>query len=148
MVIYMYITPEQPLEAISFLNHKKVHLPIYCKFCPNNFPRFKCVGNLSLPCCKKCQCYPRVMIYTNFVELNCLMLHAKFQNYRPSGSGGEDSYMFFAIYSHCSHLGHVTLTIYMNFFPLPKDDPHEVWLRLAKRFQRRRCSILWKYTCI
>ena len=39
MVIYMYITPEQPLEAISFLNHKdSVHLPIYCKFCPNNFP--------------------------------------------------------------------------------------------------------------
>ena len=26
----------------------------------------------------------------NFVELYCLMLHAKFQNHRPSGSGEED----------------------------------------------------------
>ena len=27
---------EQPLESISFLNHKdSVHLPIYCKFCPS-----------------------------------------------------------------------------------------------------------------
>ena len=49
------------------------------------------------------------MIYTNFVELHCLVLHAKFQNHRPSGSG-ED----FAIYSHGGHLGHVTLTIYTN----------------------------------
>ena len=56
------------------------------------------------------------MIYINFVELHCLMLHAKFQNHRPSSSGGEDSYMFFAIYSHGSHLGHVTWTIYINFF--------------------------------
>ena len=28
--------------------------------------------------------------YINFVELHCLMLHAKFQNHRPSGSGEED----------------------------------------------------------
>ena len=75
-----------------------------------------------------------VMIYTNFVELHCLMIHVKFQNHRPSGSG-ED----FAIYSHGGHLGHVTWTIYINFFPLPKDAPHEVRLRLAKRFQMRRC---------
>ena len=28
---------EQPLESISFLNHKdSIHLPIYCKFCPSN----------------------------------------------------------------------------------------------------------------
>ena len=35
------------------------------------------------------------MIYINFVELPFVMLHAKFQNNRPSGSGGKDSYMFF-----------------------------------------------------
>ena len=39
------------------------------------------------------------------------MLHAKFQNHRPSGSG-ED---FFAIYSHGGHLDHVTWTIYIKF---------------------------------
>ena len=43
------------------------------------------------------------------------MLHAKFQNHRPSGSGEEDFLKVFAMYSHGSHLGHVTLTIYINF---------------------------------
>ena len=52
-------------------------------------------------------------IYIYFVELLSLMLHAKFQNHRPSGSG-EDFKSFFAIYSHGGHLGHVTLTIYIN----------------------------------
>ena len=55
------------------------------------------------------------MIYTNFVDLRSLMLHAKFQNHRPSGSEEENFYFFFfAIYSHGGHLGHVTLTIYIN----------------------------------
>ena len=54
------------------------------------------------------------MIYTNFVELHCLMLHAKFQNHRPSGSEKVDFWRFFGIYGHGGHLGHVTLTIYIN----------------------------------
>ena len=37
----------------------------------------------------KSQGYPRVLIYTIFVELHCLMLRAKFQNHRPSGSGED-----------------------------------------------------------
>ena len=41
------------------------------------------------------------------------MLHDKFQNHRPSGSG-EKKLKVFAIYSHGSHLGHVTLTIYIH----------------------------------
>ena len=68
------------------------------------------------------------------------MIHAKFQNHRSSGSGEEDFLKVFAIYSHGSHLGHVTLTIYTNnSLHLPNDAPHIVWLLLAKRFQRRRC---------
>ena len=82
------------MEAISFLNHKdSVHLPIYCKFCPNNFPHSNAW----------------VMIYTHFVELHCLMFHAKLQNHRPS------ILKVFAIYSHGGHLGHVTRTVYTNF---------------------------------
>ena len=39
IVIHMCITPEQPLEAISFLNHKdSVHLPIYSSFALTIFP--------------------------------------------------------------------------------------------------------------
>ena len=60
------------------------------------------------------------MIYINFVELKSLMLHTKFQNHWPSGSG-EDFLSFFSIYSHGGHLGHVTLTIYINFLsPFPR----------------------------
>ena len=46
------------------------------------------------------------MIYINFVELFSLMLHAKFQNQRPSAS---------VIYSHGDHVSHVTLTIFTIF---------------------------------
>ena len=58
------------------------------------------------------------MIYTNFVELHCLMLHAKIQTHTPSGSGEEDFLKVFASYSHGGHLGDVTLTNYTNFHSL------------------------------
>ena len=55
------------------------------------------------------------MIYTNCVDLRSLMLHAKFQNHRPSGFEEEDFKNKIAIYSHGGHLGHETMTIYINF---------------------------------
>ena len=73
------------------------------------------MGNLCWHCHKIGQGHPKVMIYKNFVELLSLMLHAKFQNHRPSGSGEEDFLKVFAIYSHDGQLGHVTLTIHTNF---------------------------------
>ena len=33
--------------------------------------------------------------------------------------------------------------LYKLSFPLPMDAPHEVWLKLAKQFQRRRSLKLW-----
>ena len=52
------------------------------------------------------------------------MLHAKFQNHRPSGSGEV------AFYSHGGHLSQVTWTIYKYklLFPIPKNAPQEVTL--------------------
>ena len=48
------------------------------------------------------------------------MLHAKFQDHRTSGSG-EEFFKVFTIYGHGGHLGHVTLTIYINFrSPVPR----------------------------
>ena len=43
------------------------------------------------------------------------MLHAKFQDHRTCGSGEEDFFKVFTINGHGGHLGHVTLTIYINF---------------------------------
>ena len=54
-------------------------------------------------------------IKSNFVELYCLMLHAKFLNHRPSCLEKKICKFIFAIYSHDDHLGHVTWTIYANF---------------------------------
>ena len=42
------------------------------------------------------------------------MLHTKFRENRPAGSG-EDFLRVFTIYGRCGHLGHVTWTIYINF---------------------------------
>ena len=53
-----------------------------------------------------------VIIYIHLKELDSLILHAKFQDHRPLGSGEEK---VFTIYRHCGHLGHVTWTIYTNF---------------------------------
>ena len=43
------------------------------------------------------------------------MLHAKFQDHMPSGSGEKDFLWMFTIYGRGSHLSHVTWTIYINF---------------------------------
>ena len=49
------------------------------------------------------------------------MLHTKFRENRPAGSGEEDFFKVFAIYGHGGHLGHVTWTIYINFHsPFPR----------------------------
>ena len=48
------------------------------------------------------------------------MLHAKFQDHRTSGSGGE-YFKVFTIYGHGGQLGHVTWTISINFrSPFPR----------------------------
>ena len=75
------------------------------------------------------------------------MLHAKFQNHRPPGSAEEDFLIFFVIYSHGGHLGHLTITIYKNF--------HSPFLRvLYIKFGFdwpsvfRDVRIFWSYTRI
>ena len=72
-----------------FQNHKSsVHFTISIKFSPSNDIQMH--GRPMLTLRKIGQGRPKVMIYINFVELLFLMLHAKFQNCRPSGSGEED----------------------------------------------------------
>ena len=48
------------------------------------------------------------------------MLHARFLNRRPCGSGEEDFLNVFGFYSHGGHFGHKTI-IYINFHsPVPR----------------------------
>ena len=85
---------DNPLGPKCFCKHKySIHLPISCKFCPSthiltNFPiRMHGRPMLTLQLIRSRSSEGHGLIYTNFVELHCLMLHAKFQNHRPSGSG-------------------------------------------------------------
>ena len=49
------------------------------------------------------------------------MLHTKFRENRPAGSGEEDFLRVFTIYGRGGHLGHVTSIILINFhFLVPK----------------------------
>ena len=57
--------------------------------CFTFFP-YKSIRDQIWPCRKVGQGQPRIIIYINFVELESPMLHAKFQDYRTSGSGEED----------------------------------------------------------
>ena len=52
------------------------------------------------------------------------MLHTKFRENRPAGSGEEDFSMVFTIYGHGSHLGHVTRIMYTNFHFLVPESFH------------------------
>ena len=45
---------------------------------------------MYLPCGKIGQGHPKVIIYIHIEDLESLMLHAKFQDPRPLGSGEED----------------------------------------------------------
>ena len=83
---------DNPLGPKCFCKHKySIHLPMSCKFCPSthiltNFPiRMHGRPMLTLQLIRSRSSEGHGLIYTNFVELHCLMLHAKFQNHRPSG---------------------------------------------------------------
>ena len=49
------------------------------------------------------------------------MLHTKFRENRPAGSGEADFYRVFTIYGHGGHLGHVTNMTRIKFLsPYPR----------------------------
>ena len=53
------------------------------------------------------------------------MLHTKFHGNRPTGSGEEDFLRVFTIYGHCSHLGHVTSIMSLDFYFLVSESFHK-----------------------
>ena len=52
------------------------------------------------------------------------MLHTKFRENRPAGSGEEDFCRVFTIYGRGGHLGHVTQIMLTNFHFLVPDSFH------------------------
>ena len=54
------------------------------------FYPFKHLGGQFCRCRKIGQGHYRVIIHIDFVDIECPMLHAKFQDHMTSGSGEED----------------------------------------------------------
>ena len=109
---------DNPMMSRYFF-HLRIHSVLCCKFSSIKrlciIPVFP-IQTFRRPCRKIGQGQPSVIIYINFIELESLMLHAKFQDRRTSGSGGEDFHN-----ERGGHLGHVTFTIYINFCsPFPR----------------------------
>ena len=103
----------------------------------------------------------RVIIFINIIEFELVVLHAKFQDYRSSGSGEEKIFkgcsgeekIFKGFYykrvwqpSWSCDLDY--FHVYTILFPLPKEASHEIWHYLNKQFQRRHLKIMVIYTCI
>ena len=64
------------------------------------------------------------------------MLHTKFCGNRPAGSGFLKG--FYLIWAWRPSWSCDPDAANKISFPLPKEVPHKIWLRLAKRFRRRR----------
>ena len=56
------------------------------------------------------------------------MLHGKYQDHRTSSSGEDSLRYLHNIYENGGYFGHVTWTIYINFFPPPREPPNKIWL--------------------
>ena len=68
-----------------------------------------------------------VIIYINFVELECITPHAKFHDQRTISSVEEDFKGLYHIWAwRLSWLCDLDY-LYKLSFPLPKEAPHEVW---------------------
>ena len=68
------------------------------------------------------------------------MLHTKFRGNPPAGSGRIRFLKgFYHIWAWRPSWSCDPNAANKIMFPLPKEAPHKIWLRSAKRFMRRRC---------
>ena len=72
-----------------------------------------------------------VIILSNYDWLKSPMLHTKFRENRPTGSGEEDFLSVFTIYGRGGHLGHVTQISRSNF-----SSPYPWMLHIKFHFER------------
>ena len=95
------------------------------------------------PYCKICQGHSRIIIWTHYDGQESPMLHTKFRENRPAGSGEEDFWRFFflhfTIYGRGRHLGHVNHMPRTNFCsPYTRRLHIKFGFDWPSRFWRRR----------
>ena len=67
--------------------------------------------------------HSKVINYINYDGQESPIIHTKFRENRPAGSG-EDFLRVFTIYGHSGHLGHVTSTMSSDFHFLVIESFH------------------------
>ena len=70
------------------------------------------------------QGHSKVIIYINYDWQESPIIHTKFRENRPAGSGEEDFRRVFTIYGHGGHLGHVTSIMSSDFHFLVPESFH------------------------
>ena len=74
------------------------------------------------------------------------MLHTKFRENRPAGSGEEDFKRGFTIYGHGGHLGHVTSITSSDFHFLVPESFHKYFVQIGKVVSEKiRFDFLYVY---
>ena len=77
------------------------------------------------PCRKIGQGHPRVIILSNYDGLESKMLHTKFRENRPAGSGEEDFFFYHISVQRPSWSCDLDFGIKLSL-PLPRDAPHKI----------------------
>ena len=77
-------------------------------------------------------------MYINFVELESLMLHGKFQDHRTSGSGEDDFKGFCHIWAWRPAWSCDLDHLYKLWFPLPKEAPHEIFALIGQAVSEKK----------
>ena len=113
------------------------------------FP-YKCIGKQTWSCHKKVKCQCTTIILATLVD-PCPRWFM--QRLSPKASSVLEKKIFKVFYhiwawrpswsTNCDHFSNLS-------FPLPKEDPYEIWTKLAQRLQRS-CLKFWTcfpYKCI
>ena len=99
-----------------YLNHKFQPL-VFNTFWENDLSTlspYKCIGMQIWPCCKKVKDQPMIIVWTDLVDLESLMLCTKSQ---PQAFLVLKKWIFkcFTIYGHGGYLNQQTVSICINF---------------------------------
>ena len=91
----------------------------------------------------KVKCQPRVIIWTNLVDLESIMLYTKIQPWSFFGFWEEDFKCFYHKWAWRPSWWINHDHLYKFSILLQQKAPHEVWRKLAHGLQRRSRSNVW-----
>ena len=74
------------------------------------------------------------------------MLHTKFREKRPAGSGEEDFEVFYHIWAWRPSWSRDPDAVNKISFPLPKEAPHKIWLLIGQAVSEKMLELCGRRT--